>query len=211
MTELVILILVITSFLISMIIGNYMYKIENKKVFNYLNTFPFEMESKKNNGFTLLFRILLGLFIVLTCIDILYLFIFHFDSALNTRFLGGVLLLDALLLFGLFIINGRLYKGHIFISSSIFVLTSIGYLMLGYISIVNEKPLYVTIISFVVGSLLLIVIFLPLLKEGFKLEVESSEENYITSRKKFNLLVFNEWINIVLVIILLILYTTIYL
>ena len=60
-------------------------------------------------------------------------------------------------------------------------------------------------------TLLLIVIFLPLLKEGFKLEVESSEENYITSRKKFNLLVFNEWINIVLVIILLILYTTIYL
>ena len=188
-----------------------MYKIENKKVFNYLNTFPFEMESKKNNGLTLIFRILLGLFIVLTCIDILYLFVFHFDSVLNTRFLGGVLLLDALLIFGLFIINGRLYKGHIFISSSIFVLTSIGYLMLGYISIVNEKPLYVTIISFVVGSLLLIVIFLPLLKEGFKLEVESSEENYITSRKKFNLLVFNEWINIVLVIILLILYTTIYL
>ena len=74
MKELIFCVGVIVSFIICFIIGNFIYRLDNKKNFNILNSFPFEMISKRNN-FNLLFRILLAIFISLSCIDILYLFI----------------------------------------------------------------------------------------------------------------------------------------
>ena len=74
MKELLFCVGVIVSFIICYVIGNFIYRLDNKKNFNILNSFPFEMISKRNN-LNLLFRILLSIFISLSCIDILYLFI----------------------------------------------------------------------------------------------------------------------------------------
>ena len=124
MKELLLCISVIVSFIISYIIGNLIYRLDKKKNFNILNSFPFEMISKRNN-LNLLFRILLSIFISLCCIDILYLFIYHYDSNFLSRFIGIVLILEALMILGLFIVSSILYKGHIFISLLFYILNII--------------------------------------------------------------------------------------
>ena len=108
MTELTYFIGVVVSFVLTMIIGNYLYFVEHKKKYNFLNMFPFEMESKKNSKLTLLFRILLAVFISICSIDILYLFIFHFDSNFLTRFIGGILLLEGFMILGTFLVSTKL-------------------------------------------------------------------------------------------------------
>lgn len=207
MKEVSLFISVIVSFLLTMIIGNFLYKFENKKAFNYLNTFPFEMESKKDSKITLLFRILLGVFICISCIDVLYLLIFHYDSNFNSRFLGGMLILEAFMILGVFLVSTQLYKGHIIVSSLLFVLNSFSYIVLGYNSLINNHPLWVSIVSFIIGFILLIIMFSPLLKDWFKItrKVENDEET--TSRMKINLFVFNEWINILFYISMLLICT----
>lgn len=210
MTELTYFIGVVVSFVLTMIIGNYLYFVEYKKKYNFLNMFPFEMESKKNSKLTLLFRILLAVFISICSIDILYLFIFHFDSNFLTRFIGGILLLEGFMILGTFLVSTKLYKGHILVSSSLFILNMMSYFVLGYISLVNEYELWITIVSFVVGSILLIIILLPSLKEGFTLNKIGDEDNYILERKKVNLLSLFEWISILTFILNLLLNTIIY-
>lgn len=210
MTELTYFIGVVVSFVLTMIIGNYLYFVEHKKKYNFLNMFPFEMESKKNSKLTLLFRILLAVFISICSIDILYLFIFHFDSNFLTRFIGGILLLEGFMILGTFLVSTKLYKGHILVSSSLFILNMMSYFVLGYISLVNEYELWITIVSFVVGSILLIIILLPSLKEGFTLNKIGDEDNYILERKKVNLLSLFEWISILTFILNLLLNTIIY-
>lgn len=206
MKELIFCVGVIASFIICFIIGNFIYRLDNKKNFNILNSFPFEMISKRNN-FNLLFRILLAIFISLSCIDILYLFIYHFDSDFLSRFIGIVLILEALMLLGLFLVSSILYKGHILISSLFFVLNIISFILIGYKGIVEKGELWISIIAFIVSFIELIIIFLPQLKNWYKLEI--NDEQYI--KPKFNLYVFFEWINIITFIVSLTLYTINYL
>ena len=206
MKELLLCISVIVSFIISYIIGNLIYRLDKKKNFNILNSFPFEMVSKKNN-LNLLFRILLSIFISLSCIDILYLFIYHYDSNFLSRFIGIVLILEALMLLGLYIVSSILYKGHIFISLLFYILNIISYILIGYRGIVEHSRLFITIICFIIALVELIIIFLPQLKNIYKLNLEG--EDYI--KPKFNLYIFFEWVNIFTFILSLILYTFNYL
>ena len=206
MKELLLCISVIVSFIISYIIGNLIYRLDKKKNFNILNSFPFEMVSKKNN-LNLLFRILLSIFISLSCIDILYLFIYHYDSNFLSRFIGIVLILEALMILGSFIVSSILYKGHIFISLLFYILNIISYILIGYRGIVEHSRLFITIICFIIALVELIIIFLPQLKNIYKLNLEG--EDYI--KPKFNLYIFFEWVNIFTFILSLILYTFNYL
>lgn len=206
MKELLFCIGVIVSFIICYVIGNFIYHLDNKKNFNILNSFPFEMISKRNN-LNLLFRMLLSIFISLSCIDILYLFIYHYDSNFLSRFIGIVLILQGLMLLGVFLIPSILYKGHIFVSSLFFILNIISYILIGYRGIVEEGKLWISIICFVVGLLELIIVFLPQLKNWYKL----IEENEVYIKPKFNLYTFFEWLNIFTFILSLVLYTINYL
>lgn len=211
MKELAFLICTVISLIISITVGCLLYKKENKKVFNFLNTFPFEMESNKDYKMGLIFRILFGIFISCSTINILYLFIFHYDSNFNTRFIGGVLILGSLMLLGMFLISTKLYKGHIFVSSSFFVLNALGYILYGVYGINYQLPLYLIVISFIIGFILLLLMFSPLLLDWFKLNKKEENDEIITSRLKFNLLAFNEWINIIFFILIILLNTILYL
>ena len=206
MKELLFCISVIVSFIICYIIGNYIYNLDNKKNFNILNSFPFEMISKRNN-LNLLFRILLSIFVSLSSIDVLYLFIYHFDSDFLSRFIGMVMILEALMLIGLFLVSSTLYKGHIFVSSLFLILNIISYILIGYRGIVVEGELWISIICFIIGLVELIIIFLPQLKNWYKL----IEENEAYIKPKFNLYAFFEWLNIFTFILSLVLYTINYL
>ena len=210
MTKLILFICVIVSFILTMLVGNYLYKVENKKAFNYLNVFPFEMESKKDPKLTMFFRILLAIFISFSCVDILILLIFQMNSNFNSRFLGGILILESMMLLGTFLISTKSYKGHIFVSSVFFGLNFISYILLGYNSLLNGKPLVISIISFIIGFILLIIMLSPLLKDWFKLDKREENEEIITSRKKVNLYVINEWSNVILFIINLLINTILF-
>ena len=203
MKELILLVVVIVSFILSMIIGHYMYYLDNKKHFNVFNSFPFEMISKRNS-FNLLFRIILGIFISLSCIDILYLFIYHFDSNFLSRFIGIILILEALMLLGLFLISTILYKGHILVSSVFFVLNIVSFILIGYRGIIEEYPIWISVVCFIISLVELVIVFLPQLKNWYKIKKEDTKVN-------FSLFIFFEWINIFTFILSLILYTINYL
>lgn len=201
MIEVILFICVVVSFLLAMVIGNYLYKLQRKRKFNYFNNFPFEMENKKDPKLTLLFRILLIAFIGFCCVDILFLLFFPLESDIFSKFLGGILLLEAYMLLGLFLISSVIYKGHIFLSCSFFVLNFMSYVGLGYKVLLDEKPLAISIICFIIGFILLIVMFSPVLREWYKLNKKVTKQEIVITRKRFNLYVFNEWVNILFFIL----------
>ena len=210
MTELILSLCVVFSFIICMIIGCLIYKKKEKKVFNPLNTFPFEIEDKKDFSLTLLFRILLIVFVGVSCVDILYLFMFHFDADFSTKFLSIILLLEAFMLLGLFLVSTRVYKGHIIINCLFVVLNVIAYFILGVSAISNKKDLWLIITSITIGVILLVLLLLPNMKEGYKLDKVESEELEI-KKKTFNFYIFNEWLNILFFMILLVISSVQYL
>ena len=137
MTESILLICVIVSFFLMMIIGNYLYKKENKKAFNYLNTFPFEMENKNDFTVTLIFRILVIAFISFCSISSLFLLFFHKFSYLNTKILGIILVLISFMILGLFITPLRFYKSHLILYQIINVFNFISFFIFGFIGVIN--------------------------------------------------------------------------
>lgn len=209
MTELILLLCVLISLIITLLFGNIVYKIENKKNINFFNVFPFELESKNDVRLTFFYRIFLSLFIISCCVDGLYLFFFHYDSYFTSKFLGGIFILSCLMNLGMNLISTKIYKGHIVISSLFFTLNFSSYVLLGIVTLINKfdsYPLWLSIVSFIISGILLIMMFSPVLKNWFKLDVNETE----VKRKKFNLFVFTEWINIFISVLFLILVTIIY-
>lgn len=206
MTESILLICVIVSFFLMMIIGNYLYKKENKKAFNYLNTFPFEMENRNDFTVTLIFRILVIAFISFCSSSSLFLLFFHKFSYLNTRILGVILILISFMILGLFLTPLRFYKAHLVLYQVLNVFTFISYFIFGVIGLINklyDYPLWSVIVSFIIGSISLLFSLIPQFTSWFKVRMDEGK----IIRNKVNILCVSEWGNILLYIGLLVLIT----
>ena len=185
----------IVLFIISMIVGRYIYSFEKKEKYNYLTMFPYEIKPKAY-GLLITFRGLLALWLGVCSISSIYIFFIN-QYLLIEKVLTLVIVINAFLILSLFVVDMKNYKLHqgLAVFSSLFNIFI--YLLLGYLGIrfaFTKYPLALTIISFVIALVLIVILLLPSLKNWYILKRD--EEGNLTRGKIFPLAFF-EWINII--------------
>lgn len=209
MNKYILLVLSLLLFITSTFVGLIIYKMEKKKKYSFLNMFPFELKNDHNGYLTLLFRILLAITIALLSLTSMNLFFFDVRATFIIKAEGIILLFTSLIMISLFILSFKSVKAHIIASSFFSTMVFISYLLFGYITVINHFELfylYQTILAFIGSLIELILIFLPSLRNWFKMgKKKENEEGYI--RSKFNTLSILEWSSIILYILLYILIT----
>lgn len=212
MRKVYILSVVILTFLISIIIGLINYRNDKKKPYSFFGMFPFELKSERNSIFNLIFRIVLALSISAMAGDALYLLIYNISSIFLTKSLGIFLIITSIILISLFIIDFKSLNNHLLGSSIFITLVFIDYALFGYIALVNVNDLFFTyqgIVSLVIAFILLLFMVYPPLVNWYKnkkVNKKDSEESEY-QRKKVNLLALFEWSSIFLFVLLFVLIT----
>lgn len=200
MIDLFLSLVALILFLVSIILGALIYNNKDKRKFNFLNMFPFEMKSKDyrlNNLFYLILTLSLGFVIYVS----LYLF-YLYEVVLLSKFLSLSLIFCSLLLISLFVIDFKNYKLHLLTSILFTTLNAMNYAVfsyLGYRFAFTKYPLWSSIIGVVVTIFLLILLLLPSLKSWYLLKKNQNNEFV---RGRIHPYAFIEWINIILYILL---------
>ena len=205
MIDLFISIIAVLLFVIVILVGSFIYKYKDKKNYNFLNMFPFEMKGKyysTNNLFYLLLTLVLGFTIFAS------LYIFYISEIIVlSKLLALSLMLCSLFIVSLFIIDFRNYQLHL-VSSIVFAtLNVINYGIFAYLGFrfaFTKYPLYSSIIAIVVCIILVVLLLLPSLKSWYLLKKNQADEFV---RSKIHPYAFIEWINIILYFALFILAT----
>ena len=203
--SLALLLIFISSITIGVIITNY----KQEKKYNFLNSFPYEMENKDYLWMNLTFRSSLALFCGVSCVGSL-LFFFIGSEYLISQILSLVILLNSFLLVSLFIINMKSYKLHLINSIIFMVLNVLSYFLLAYLPFRENfvfYPMWLTIVSIIIGLILLLILLLPSLKNWYILKKED-EDKYI--RGKVFPLAIIEWINIIAYVLIFIIMLVVY-
>lgn len=212
MNKIYLLIVILSTFIISLAIGIISYVNDKKKMYSFLGMFPFELRSDSNSLFNLIFRIALAFSIGAMAIDSLYLLINNLTSVFLTKSLGYLLIVTSIVLITMFIVNFKSLNAHV-IGSSIFItLVFVDYLLFGYIALINVNDnffLYQGIIAIVISIILLFIAVYPSLSSWYKMKKvkneKTGEEEY--KRKRVNILALLEWISIFLFVSIYVLIT----
>lgn len=190
--SLAILLIFISSITIGVIIANY----KQERKYNFLNSFPYEMENKDNLWMNLTFRSSLALFCGISSVGSL-LFFFVGSEYLISRILSLTIVLNSFLLVSLFIINMNNYKLHLINSILFMVLNVVSYFLLAYLPFRENfvfYPMWLMVVSIIIGLILLFILLLPSLKNWYILKKE--EDDKYSRGKVFPLAVI-EWLNII--------------
>lgn len=205
MIDLFISIIAVLLFVIVILVGSFIYKYKDKKNYNFLNMFPFEMKGKyhsTNNLFYLLLTLVLGFTIFAS------LYIFYISEIIVlSKLLALSLMLCSLFIVSLFIIDFRNYQLHLLSSIVFATLNVINYGIFAYLGFrfaFTKYPLYSSIIAIVVCIILVVLLLLPSLKSWYLLKKNQADEFV---RSKIHPYAFIEWINIILYFALFILAT----
>lgn len=195
--------------LCAILIGLINYKTTEKKNYNPLKFFPFELQNNPVFKYNTAFRLVLTFFS--SSILLLAFNVFVFPIMIDQAYIEAILLaLVAVFLLITFIVDFRQFRFH-FIASSIFMVSLLSsYLYLGYIVLIDNYHVFdrsLAIISFVMAGILLILLLIPLFSEWWKLDRNDEQNKEQYSRKKINTYAISEWLYFLSVIILTIIIT----
>lgn len=195
MIDLFISIIAVLLFVIVILVGSLIYKYKDKKNYNFLNMFPFEMKGKyhsTNNLFYLLLTLVLGF----TVFASLYIFYIS-EIIVLSKILALSLMMSSLFAISLFIVDFRNYKLHLLSSIVFSTLNIINYGVFAYLGFrfaFTKYPLYSSIIAIVVSILLIVLLLLPSLKSWYLLKKNQADEFV---RSKIHPYAIIEWINLI--------------
>lgn len=183
----------------------------NKESFSFLNQFPYEMQNDNTMKFSPFFRIIASLFGA--CIATFGIYLFIIDMNYYDRMLPGYISSVLFLIIGLatymqFVVSLKYYRIHLIVSSLVFALTVINYIICG-VFILTEGQTYSNVLAyvlFVIALALLIVLIVTPLKKWMYLEKEEKDGTTRYYRKKLSILPFMEWLfmlsNVILIFLL---------
>lgn len=187
----------ILLFIAGVIVGLINYHQSNRKTFNFLNHFPFEMINNPKMKLSLPLRFIMVIFAAVDAVFAITTFMIGSQLMISTL-LAIVLVLNSFFIFTLFVSDMRFYKVHLAIDSIFFILNIIAYALLGYYIIRHPSPLFdnaLMYISFGIAIILLLMLGVSSLGKWAYLKKETLEDGSTTfSRGKVIVLALYEWI-----------------
>lgn len=189
--------LTVFSFFTAILIGQSQIKYFLKQKFSFLNEFPFELHRVKNNLFTL---ILTSVLIIGGIAFFGFNYVVFFTNYLFTTILlllvAGFLALSLIGLF--FLLQGQI-NYHV-LNSSIFMVLVLVYQALiiynYFVTPFQDFAGFLLPLVAILGSIQLVIILNPRLKNWAVLEKSGEEENLNFTRPKIFILPFSEWLSI---------------
>ncbi len=179
-----------------MLIGVLNYRQTEKKNFNFLRCFPFELQNNPGFHFNFVYRMVMALFsgsVVLFAFNV-----FVFPLVIKQAYVEAVLIVLTMLFWmATFMVDFRQYRLHFIASSCYMVLQLFDFLFLGYYVLIDPYHIFdisLAVVSFVIGGFLLVILIVPLLSEWWKLERNKEGDTETLRRKKYNLYAISEWI-----------------
>lgn len=203
MTNLLIFIIGFILFIASIFVGTIMYKKDYGKKYNFLNHYPFELKTNFNIKLLNTFRASLFGSIIILLISVFLIFHNNPDGSFASKSCSYMLILDGILLVTLFIIPFYYYKSHLICSIGVMVLNFAVCIIMGFNCLNNKgiNNLYCfSIIYFILGIIVYILMILPLLKSWYKSGIDEKTQE----RNKVIPYALIEWINIGIFILIII-------